>query len=273
MLAVAVYRNHLASAFVRGAALLLSGLGILALHGQKPEARSAAASPRMATNLPVRQRAGGPVEIGSIRLDARERTLRFPAVMNMNEGIVEYLLVAGFGKTHESVLRTEVDPYQIHVGMLLLGAHGAGTNVWPDVPTQPLPGDSVLIEVSWTQERKAHRRSAESLVLNRELASPLQPGPWTYTGSRMMEGSFVAQLDGSIVSLITDPNALINNPRPGRENDELWLVNSNGLPALETPLTVTIKFLASKVRGQSLLSPTRPYILINPALRLSDNRD
>jgi hypothetical protein len=195
------------------------------------------------TNAPIREIRPGILELGSIRLYRDRKSITFPAFLNMNEGIVEYLLVANSGKTHESVLRTEVDPYQIHVAMLLLGARGAGTNSFPDDPAQPTPGDLIDIEAAWTLQSQEHRRHGEDLVHNRKTLQPLARGPWVYNGSRIVEGSFVAQLEGSIVSVITDPNALANNPRPGHEDDELWMVCSNGLPDLETPVMVTLHLL------------------------------
>jgi hypothetical protein len=68
----------------------------------------------------------------------------------------------------------------------------------------------------------------------------LKRGPWVFTGSRFREDGFAAELDGSIVSLITDGDSLINNPRPGREDDDNWLIRTNGLPPLSTAVSVII---------------------------------
>jgi hypothetical protein len=38
--------------------------------------------------------------------------------------------------------------------------------------------------------------------------------------------------------LITDPFALVNNPRPGRDNDDLCEVNSKTVPPLDTAVQV-----------------------------------
>ena len=52
---------------------------------------------------------------------------------------------------------------------------------------------------------------------------------------------FLAQKEGSIVSLIADPAALVNNPRPDRENDELWTLRTPKIPPVGTPVQVTIR--------------------------------
>ena len=66
-------------------------------------------------------------------------------------------------------------------------------------------------------------------------------GPWTYNGSRVVNGIFVAQREGSIVALIEDVDALVNNPRPGSDNDQIWQINSDILPPTNTVVEVTFK--------------------------------
>jgi hypothetical protein len=61
-----------------------------------------------------------------MRLDKKTGTLSLPGKVNMDNGALEYLLCAPKGPTHESLLVTEVQPSDVHLGMLLLGAKGAG---------------------------------------------------------------------------------------------------------------------------------------------------
>jgi len=192
-----------------------------------------------ATNLPLKQIEPGIFELGKVRLDKNKGNIQFPASLNMNQGVIEYLIVTGMGKLHESLLRTEAEPYQIHLAMLLVGAKGAPTNSVSDDPA--MAGDSVTIYLAWKSGKIDKRSRAEDLVFNIGAKQMMTRGSWTYNGSRVIAGNFIAQRDGSIVSLIVDPDALINNPRPGRENDELWQIKSNGLPPLNTLFQVTIQ--------------------------------
>jgi hypothetical protein len=66
-------------------------------------------------------------------------------------------------------------------------------------------------------------------------------GDWVYNGSRVVEGTFLARRDGSLVAIISDPDALINNPRPGRDDDEIWRVNDKLTPPAGTPVQITIE--------------------------------
>lgn len=196
---------------------------------------------QIATNAPrIRQISPGVFEIGKVRLDKTARSVTFPALVNMTNAIVEYVVVTTQGKVHESLLRTDAVPKDIHVAMLLLDARGSGTNMVPPDPLKPIPGDPVNIEVSWNEKRKTKRVPAEKLIFNTETKTNLSPGPWIYNGSLVENGMFMADPEGSVVSLITDPFALVNNPRLGRDNDDLCEVDSKSVPPLDTPVQVRI---------------------------------
>jgi len=226
-----------------GECLMLAGLvGILSGAEQPPgSAAGEIVTTRSTTNLAVRQVGPGVFEIGEIRFNKKEKLVKFPAVVNFREGPIEYLVVTSGGKIHESVFRTHVEPRQIHVAMLLLGAKGAGTNALPEDPAQSLPGDRISVTVSWQADGKKHFRAGEEFVRDRKRDAAPKKGDWVYNGSRVREDGFAAQQDGSIISLITDPDALVNNPRPGREDDDSWLANPKALPPLETPVEVTLQ--------------------------------
>jgi len=57
----------------------------------------------------------------------------------------------------------------------------------------------------------------------------------------VVRGTFLAQRDGQIAALIDDLDAMVNNPRPGHDNDQIWQLDSNTLPPLGTPVEVTFK--------------------------------
>jgi hypothetical protein len=62
------------------------------------------------------------------------------------------------------------------------------------------------------------------------MVRPWSSGSWVYNGSLIVHNRFLAQMDGSIVSLVTDPVALINNVGPGHDNDMIWEPNPANLP-------------------------------------------
>lgn len=219
-------------------------IGLLQTHAQPASPPVAApAAPNLETNSPLKEIGPDRFELGLVRIDRKQRTLAFPAFVNLRDGNIEYVVVTTTGKTHESLLRTEAKPHHLQVAFLLLGARGAGTNSLSDEPKNTLPGDPVQIELNWADGRKVRRGRAEDFVHDRRTGRKSKRGPWVFTGSRFRDDGFAAELDGSIVSLITDTDALVNNPRPGREDDDNWLVRTNGLPPLNAPINVVFRLL------------------------------
>jgi hypothetical protein len=230
----------------------LFSLLLLVVSGCTTQSQGANPPTSNSTNPPIVEVRPGLLQIGLVRVNKDQRTVSIPAQVNMREGPVEYLLVTSSGKTHESIFRTEAQPMHVHLAMLLLGATGAGTNAFPTDTAAPLPGDDVTLEVHWPPPAGTQKRPAEHFVFNRTTQAPLRRGNWTYTGSTLFEGTFLAQQEGSIITLFLDPVALINNPRPGREDDENWLPNTKALPPEDSPVDVIIR-LQEKTR-----KPTGP---------------
>ena len=78
-------------------------------------------------------------------------------------------------------------------------------------------------------------------MLNARENKAAPRGPWIYTGSMFADNQFLAQLQGTIAAMITNPAALINNPRKGSDNDQIWMVNKKAVPPVETALEITLK--------------------------------
>ena len=252
------------SRFRRPAAILALLFGALGGWICPPHATNAAelssAPPQSATaatgtnRVPFQRLDDGCIQIGKVRLDARQRTVSFPALVNMNDGIIEYLLVTTTGKTHESLLRTEAEPFHIQTAMLLLGLKGATRETLTNAPAggqisaealrlasaAPLVGERVEIAVEWITAGKTNRCALEDFVLEVKAAAPMKRGPFVFTGSRVFEGIFLAQQEGSLISVITDLTAVFNNPRPRRDDEDNWKIAGAALPPLDSSVRVTI---------------------------------
>lgn len=213
------------------------------------------------TNLPIRVLGPGIFQLGKVRMDKNTRTVSFPSVLNMREGPMEYFLVTEYGKKHESVLRTDAEPYHIHMAMLFLNAKGGSQMPKPlTVPTpgavidqtkneplshpslEKLPGDRVTLEMKWMQDGKEVRKKTEDMIASTAPKSSGSKLDWHYTGSRIVNRVFLCQLLGNIGSLVTDPDALLNNEGPGHDDDHIWTTKPENLPPVGTPVEVTILF-------------------------------
>jgi len=204
-----------------------------------------------ASRFPFKQVSPDEFTLGKVTLNKAHRTIAFPAVVNQRNGMVEYAVVTFTGKTHESVFKTEARPEHIHTAMLLLGVESANTNMFPSDLSAPLPGAKVRIEVSWEHDGRQVRRALEDFIVTTNNQKSLSPGPWVYNGSYLNDHRFMAQVDGSIISVHTDPIALVNNPRKGRENDDMQNVNTAALP----PNDVTLNLIIKLETGASSASP------------------
>ena len=206
------------------------------------------------TNTSVRMVEPGIFEVGRVRLDQRRRSVTLPATLNKSQGLMEYFLVTTYGKTHESILKSQAEPYHIHLAMLLLGAHGPGNADFPGSPAncvpgpvvhpskETIPGDRVAIDVKWKPPDGETRHSVEDLIRKNDTPANMAHGWWVHNGSLIVKNKFLAQMDGSIISLVTDPVALINYTGPGHDNDLIWEPNPTNLPPPNVPVEVTITF-------------------------------
>jgi hypothetical protein len=214
---------------------------------------AAVAADTAAPTAAMREVSPGVFQIGAIRIDQKQHTATFPAKVNMIEGNLEYLLVTTMGATHESLLSTEVQPSDLHFAMLLLGAKGAGIATPSSEDAAPgqinkdylahapkLKGDTIHIAVKWKAGDAEKTTPVEDWIFNFQKKKPAPRGPWLYTGSMFSGERFVAQAEGAFAALVTYPGALINNPRAGSDDDQVWGPNAKAVPPVETPVEITI---------------------------------
>jgi len=248
----------------RGSAAILAVCAVLfaelAVHAEEPAT----------TPLPsMREIAPGIYAIGKMRLDKNSSTLSLPGSVRLDKGFLEYVLVAPFGSTHESLLVTEIPPSDLHFAMLLLGAKGAGI-LTPGPEDKPpgqidaeylkrapkLQGDPITIAVKWSDAGGNEKTArVEDWIFNKATNKPATKGTWIYTGSMFSEGKFMAQVEGALVALVTNPSALINNPRPGNDDDQIWIVNEKIVPAAETPLEIVIHLEGGEKQKAATAAP------------------
>jgi len=200
--------------------------------------------------VPLRAQTGSAdaLDYNGVSIDKASHSVTFPAEINMTSGLLEYLLVNKKGKTHESLLSTAIEPYDLQVAMLLLGIKpAAASHSQPPgqitreyLSTAPeLTGAKISITISWP----GHRVAAEDLIYNLDKNAVMTPGLWIYNGSEMYDGKFLAQIDGSMGALVRDSGALMNNPRPGNDDDQIWEPYTTAVPPKGTAVDVTVKLL------------------------------
>ena len=105
-----------------------------------------------------------------------------------------------------------------------------------------LKGDNLLVTATWKDKAdKEHMTPVEDWLINRQTKKAVPGGPWIYTGSMFgADSGFLAQQLGAFISVVTNPSALINNPRKGNDNDLIWEINAKTVPPVDTPVEITI---------------------------------
>ena len=198
--------------------------------------------------------APGIFQVGTVRLDKNASTVTFPAKVQMDDGLLEYLLVTPQGPVHESLFVSDAAPQDIHMAMLLLGAKGMLQQQRGKEPARidaeylanapKLTGDRIFLSVKWTDKSGKEQSAPPERWIERKIFTPKKPtktiaaedGPWLYTGSYFYENKFVAQMDGTFAAMVTFPGALINNPRTGSDDDHISFVKKSAVPPVGTPV-------------------------------------
>lgn len=201
-------------------------------------------NPEQSGRIPSIEKMGsGIYRLGEILVDKNARSIVFPAQVNMDSGLLEYLIVHRKGKTHESLLRTSIDPYNLQIAFLLLGFEGAEQRLAmqgdPSIPQ----GEPVQIRISTTAGKGVGGIPAEQWLINKidDKVKDVVPMKWVFSGSYIDDGRFMSQETGSIVAIWHDPVALIDNASPGGESNRIWYVRQGVVPPVGTPVEVSIK--------------------------------
>jgi hypothetical protein len=231
----------------RGCALIVSlvllGVG-LSSQGQ---ASSTATEPQDSSMVPpqverINERF---YRVGNVLLDSGDRTLYVPARVNMSEGLVELLACGEMGKTHESVLVVDAQPWHIQVSLLLLGLEPGGGLEYQGDPQTP-KGDSVWIWVEWADAGSWKMVRGEDLVFDSTRTDHMEYTAWVFSGSLIVDGRFAAGIEQSIVTTYHDPMTILDNPLPSGGDDTVYYVNSSVVPAVGHPVVLIFRTTASQ---------------------------
>lgn len=186
---------------------------------------------------PISKIGPGLFRVGAIDLDVNKTspTLRMPAQVNMQEGMIELLACSSEGKLHESLFLAHVEPYHLHLALLLMGLKPKGGVRYQGDTKQP-QGDKVVIYVE-----KNGRRRVEDYIWDRVREAPMERTGWVFTGSRMVEGGYGAQLTRTLITTYRDPYAILDNPLPSGADDTVYEVNHRVTPPVGTTVTLVIQ--------------------------------
>ena len=233
--------------------LLLAAAGFTS--AQEPSATASGEAVPPPAGAPKVEKIGDHTyRLGQIIIDAAEKTVSLPVEVNMREGVLEYVLVGMKGKVHESLLVTKANPMELAVALKLCRFQdGLGDLLDPMLPPEERQGPAgkakrgseVSLSVDWQAVDGSKGSSpVHAWITDIKNNKPSPEGLWHYTGSRIIEGHFLAESEGSFIALYLDPNALFNSALSGNDDDERWGTLTEQIPPLGTKATLTIRRLS-----------------------------
>ena len=224
-----------------------------AANAQDETASAEIETPEQARDLPNRQvvRKVGPhtFAIGLVRLDSAAREIRFPAKVNMRDGLLEVVVCTEQGKLHESVLVSPISPMHLHTALLLLGLEPGRNPGWyvsadPALREENWDGPSgalVDVHVRWETPEGVREVRAEELLQDQRTGRAMSKTSWVFIGSNVDgQGVYAAENLGSIVTNYHDRTAVLDNPLDIGRVDDFSFARTELIPAMGTPVEIRI---------------------------------
>lgn len=175
-------------------------------------------------------------QLKEIEINTRLKTVTFPCTVNMTSGLIEVVLCRPEGKTHESLLKTNITPVELQTALLLLGldpVNEVPENESEEDPLSPYksietPGDSLRIWVEPDSGGKTERKPVEYFIRDERTEKDLPPCSWLFRGA-VTHKSGIVFIDPELTMVATyhDPLALIELNNADKWDDELFYVNTN----------------------------------------------
>lgn len=236
---------------IRRLALVLCAAASLALAQDDRPAAPAPSPAADPAKPPVKQLDESRYQIGGVTLNQRTREIRFPTKVNMAEGLLEYLIVMTKGKTHESLLVSDVSPTHLNLAFtllrysaspelsFLLDAKGEMTDNHPVVSAAVKAAARIDIDVEWDDHGKTRRIPVNEWIQHAVKTTAMAAGPWLYTGSEISDGQYLPEMTGNFAAIMLDASAMINFPGPDN-GDNVWYAYPKRVPPTDTPVTLII---------------------------------
>ena len=204
------------------------------------------------------------LKLPGVKIDLEERAVDVTAIVNLDEGLLEFVACTKDTKEHESIVKIQAKPSHIHTALLLLGAKaghpairkivGEGDDQrWIDLPPK---GSAVTVSFVTTDdggEQTERPLSAFVTRMNEEGEPNLEEAAkrlktFLFAGSNLYgdgEGpkTYLADRSGSVISLTTFGDELLCLPEIyGHENHALlWELNSKHLPKIGAEIILRLR--------------------------------
>jgi len=190
---------------------------------------------------------------GRLSFNPKTREIWFPCRVNQDDVILEFAICEEErGKLHESLLSTKVTPMEVMIAMKLLRWQVSSRDIYPKYGADGNIVESMKDDGKGRMEILVRYQSGDEEVTvpignwmrNDQTGAIVGSGVWTFTGSKMIDGAFLATMDGSIAANYRSEGALFNAFNPGSDDDELWFPIAEKVPPIDAEVIVILRPLA-----------------------------
>ncbi len=183
-----------------------------------------------------------------LKIDYRVPQVEIDSEVVLRKGALELFAYsrAQVPKEHETIVRTDVSCERIYQALGLIGL-SPGRPMRYDEKTKKveLPsGDPVDVFVRCEGGGKNREQSACDWMMDAAKKSPMRRTPWLFTGSRREDdGTFAANIEGTLVTVVDFPSSLLGLPASHSESDsQLWLLaNTDAIPPVGAKVTMILR--------------------------------
>ena len=189
-----------------------------------------------------------------IQLDLDQNFCAIGVHVAVREELLEYLLVASHGATHESLFATESNPAVLNTALLALGVEPGSNAQWglkEPTPSEaelekgvspytvtPPQGDGFYLYAAWQEGDEAYFFRIEDLIRNLSTGRSMQRHRWVYLGSRMIEWEksgeqvFAAEVIGNLVNIayFEQGDTMLTGSLEACVEQAIWMANAWLLP-------------------------------------------
>ena len=160
----------------------------------------------------------GNLFLGSVFIRKSDRTISFPGRINIREGVIEVLVSTPRGRMHESLIVTELDPFQLQMALILAGYDNGDLT----------KGAPFHIEIIYGNSKRIH---VDEWLYDNTARSPKKKGTYIFVGSSFKNGRCLASLEGNLININSlDKNTILNAVLNPQDALHEYTVSSEKLP-------------------------------------------
>lgn len=224
---------------------LLSTLQLLAQQPEPPVVAPASKQPD------IKKIDDHTYKISNITINSKERSISFPAIVEQDQVLLEFLISNNKGKIHEALFTADVVAQNLIVAFKLLNYKESmellrildkdmrATDKYHEVAEEVKSQARFTVNVSWEENGKKISSPVFDLIHHIETNEVMPPAPFIYHGSYLLNGELKADITGDIIATFVTEGSLANYSGKKREDDMYWTANAAKLPPIGTPVTIT----------------------------------